>query len=122
MRFREPLLYASGGLVAFFVKLGVTVLFVQALLVPPITAYVVAVSFNVVFTYVFNHLVTFRVEGRVARRFSLYSLILGVAYALDVLLMAALTLGGLDYLLAVVLSTASLFVVKFLVLRRFVFR
>lgn len=121
MSFSKPFLYLIGGLIAFACKIGITVLFVQLLNVPPVTSYIVAVCFNIVFTYVYNHFITFEVNGRVAKRFTLYSIIVGVAYALDIVLMGMITSIGVDYRLSVVLSTASLFVGKYLILRRYVF-
>lgn len=119
---RKSFYYVLGGVISYFLKLLLTILFVEYFTFSEYYAYPIAISITVIFMFWYLLKVTFKANGNLRKRIFGYISTLLFSYILDVLIMILLTSIGIDYRISLTISTGVLALIKFFIFDRVVFK
>ena len=119
---KKVCLYALGGGLSFLLKVVLTIFLTEFLGIPYFSSYIITLSVIVIFNFLYNVYITFKLVKGGFEGFIKYIIALLSFNFLDAVLVKILTdFIGMYYIVSIVLVTTLLFILKYVVYDNFVF-
>jgi dolichol-phosphate mannosyltransferase len=117
------MLFVLGGGLGFLINLGITYALTEFMGIWYMVSYTAGAIVNVAFNFLFHLKVTFKRKGYLRRRFAYFLIATAVVFCISwISVFAATEVFGLHYLVSIVLVTAAVSLINFLLNKFWVFK
>ena len=115
--------YSLGGVINYFLKIGLTYFLTEILTLYYLLSYSITLVVVILYSFVYNMFITFNKTNDKLSKFIIYIIVLVIFGVIDLLLVKFFTqILGVYYILSIIIITTFIFLLKYLVFNKIVFK